>query len=140
MSTIECNIVSAETELYSGAAKMVIATGEQGELGITPRHAQLITRLKPGQVRVIKEDDEEEFLYISGGILEVQPHLVTILADTAIRAHDLDEAAALKAKEEAERQLADREADIDYAEAQAQLTQAMAQLAALERLRKNVKR
>lgn len=140
MSTIECNIVSAQEELFSGPARMIIATGEQGELGITPRHAQLITRLKPGQVRVIKEDGEEEFLYISGGILEIQPHLVTILADTAIRAHDLDEAAALKAKEEAERQLGDRDADIDFAEAQAQLNQAMAQLAALERLRKNVKR
>lgn len=140
MSTLECNIVSAQQELFKGEATMVIATGEEGELGITPRHAPLITRLKPGQVRVIQEDGEEEFLYISGGILEVQPHLVTILADTAIRAHDLDEAAALKAKEEAERALADREADIDYAEAQAQLTQALAQLAALERLRKTVKR
>ena len=99
MSTLKCNIVSAEEEIFSGTAKMVVATGEMGELGITPRHAQLITRLKPGQVRVIKEDDEEEFLYVSGGILEVQPHLVTILADTAVRAHDLDEAAALKAKE-----------------------------------------
>ncbi|MDX1569529.1 MAG: F0F1 ATP synthase subunit epsilon [Xanthomonadales bacterium] len=140
MSTIDCNIVSAQQELFSGKATMVIATGEEGELGITPRHTPLITRLKPGQVRVIQEEGDEEFLYISGGILEVQPHLVTILADTAIRAHDLDEAAALKAKEEAERALADHEADIDYAEAQAQLTQAVAQLAALERLRKTVKR
>ena len=140
MSILHCNIVSAEEEIYSGTAKMVVATGEMGELGITPRHAQLITRLKPGQVRVIKEDDEEEFLYVSGGILEVQPHLVTILADTAVRAHDLDEAAAMKAKEEAERALADREADIDYAKAQAELAEAVAQLAALERLRKVVKR
>jgi F-type H+-transporting ATPase subunit epsilon len=140
MALLNCNIVSAEEEIYSGTAKMVVATGEMGELGITPRHAQLITRLKPGQVRVIMEDDEEEFLYISGGILEVQPHLVTILADTAIRAHDLDEAAALKAKEEAERALSDHDAEVDYAKAQAQLTEAVAQLAALERLRRSVKR
>lgn len=140
MSTMHCNIVSAQEELYSGEAKMVIASGEEGELGITPRHAQLITRLRPGQIRVLKEDGEEEFLYVSGGILEVQPHVVTILADTATRAHDLDEAAAIKAKEEAERALHDKEAGMDYAEAQAQLTQAMAQLAALERLRKTVKR
>jgi F-type H+-transporting ATPase subunit epsilon len=140
MSLLKCNIVSAEEEIYSGTAKMVVVTGEMGELGITPRHAQLITRLKPGQVRVIKEDDDEEFLYVSGGILEVQPHLVTILADTAVRAHDLDEAAAMKAKEEAERALADHEADIDYAKAQAELAEAVAQLATLERLRKVVKR
>jgi len=140
MLTLKCNIVSAEEEIFSGTATMVVATGEMGELGITPRHAQLITRLKPGQVRVIKEDGEEEFLYVSGGILEVQPHLVTILADTAVRAHDLDEAAALKAKEEAERALADHDAEIDYAKAQAELAEAVAQLAALERLRKMVKR
>lgn len=140
MSTLNCNIVSAQEELFNGEASMVIASGEEGELGITPRHAPLITRLKPGQVRVVGTDNEEEFLYISGGILEVQPELVTILADTAIRAHDLDEAAALKAKEEAERAMADHAAEVDYAEAQAQLTQAMAQLAALERLRKTVKR
>jgi len=140
MATLNCNIVSAEEEIYSGSATMVIATGEMGELGITPRHAQLITRLKPGQVRVINGDQEEEFLYISGGILEVQPHLVTILADTAIRANDIDEAAAVKAKEDAERALADQNAEIDYASAQANLVQAVAQLAALERLRKNVTR
>ena len=140
MSTIQCNVVSAQEELFSGTAKMVIATGEEGELGITPRHAQLITRLKPGQVQVIREDGDDEFLYISGGILEVQPHVVTILADTAVRAHDIDEAAAKQAKEKAERALADQQADIDYAEAQAELAQAVAQLAALERLRKAVKR
>lgn len=140
MTTLTCNIVSAEEEIFSGAAKMVVATGELGELGITPRHAQLITRLRPGQVRVLGEDDEEEFLYISGGIMEVQPHLVTILADTAVRAHDLDEAAAIKAKEEAEKMLHDKEDNIDYAKAQAKLAEAVAQLAALERLRKSVKR
>lgn len=140
MATLTCNVVSAQEELYSGVAKMVVASGEVGELGIMPQHAPLITRLKPGQVRILTEDDEEEFLYISGGLMEVQPHVVTILADTAIRAHDLDEAAAISAKEEAERALADTEADIDYAKAQAQLAEAVAQLAALERLRKTVKR
>jgi len=119
---------------------MIVATGEAGELGIMPRHAPLITRLKPGQVRVINENDEEEFLYISGGIMEVQPHWVTILADTAVRADDLDEAAAIRAKEEAEKALHDKEAEIDYAKAQAKLAEAVAQLAALERLRKSVKR
>ncbi len=140
MATLQCNIVSAENEIFSGEATMVVATGEMGELGITPRHAQLITRLKPGQVRVMQENDEEEFLYISGGIMEVQPHLVTILADTATRAQDLDEAAAIRAKEEAEKALHDQESDIDYAKAQAEFAQAVAQLAALERLRKTVKR
>lgn len=139
-TTIQCNIVSAQEELYAGKATMVVATGEQGELGITPRHAQLITRLRPGQVRVMEEGGEAAFLYISGGILEVQPHVVTILADTAIRASDLDEAAAVKAKEEAERALVDRQSDIDYAQAQAQLAEALAQLAALERFRRQVKR
>ncbi len=140
MATLTCNIVSAQEELYSGVAKMVVASGEMGELGIMPKHAPLITRLKPGQVRVIQEDDEEEFLYISGGLMEVQPHVVTILADTAIRAGDLDEAAAKEAKEKAERQLQDKEAGMDYARAQAELAEAVAQLAALERLRKTVKR
>ncbi len=140
MDSLHCTIVSAQEEIYSGDAAMVVATGEMGELGIMPQHAPLITRLKPGQVRVIHEEEEAEFLYISGGVLEVQPHMVTILADTATRAHDLDEAAATKAKEEAERALADKEADMDYAKAQAQLAEAVAQLAALERLRKSVKR
>ncbi|MEM7705631.1 MAG: F0F1 ATP synthase subunit epsilon [Pseudomonadota bacterium] len=140
MATLTCNIVSAQEELYSGVAKMVVASGEMGELGIMPRHTPLITRLKPGQVRVVQEDDEEEFLYISGGLMEVQPHVVTILADTAIRAGDLDEAAAMAAKEEAERTLADKEVGMDYAKAQAELAEAVAQLAALERLRKAVKR
>jgi F-type H+-transporting ATPase subunit epsilon len=138
-SKIQVDIVSAEAEIHSGEAAMVVVTGEQGELGIAPRHAPLLTRIKPGQVRVIQEDGEEEFYYVSGGMLEVQPHVVTVLADTAARAHDLDEAAAVKAKEEAERALADRTADMGMAEAQAQLAEAMAQLAALERLRKKLK-
>jgi len=140
-STIHCDIVSAEAEIFSGEAAMVVVTGEEGELGIAPRHAPLLTRLKPGQVRVMLPDDGgEEFYYISGGLLEVQPHVVTVLSDTAARASDLDEAAAVKAKEEAEKALADRSAGMEVAEAQARLAEAMAQLAALERLRKTLKR
>jgi F-type H+-transporting ATPase subunit epsilon len=139
MSTIRCDIVSAEEEIFHGNAKMVIATGELGELGIAPRHAPLITRLKPGQVRVELENGEELFFYVSGGILEVQPTVVTVLADTAIRAKDLDEAAARHAKDEAERVLANRTDALEVAQAQAQLAQAMAQLQALERLRRALK-
>lgn len=139
MSTIRCDIVSAEQEIFHGLAEMVIATGEMGELGIAPRHAPLITRLKPGQVRVILPGGEEQFFYVSGGVLEVQPQVVTILTDTALRADDLDEAAAKKAKEEAERVLANRSEAMDIAEAQTKLAEAVAQLQALERLRKNLK-
>ena len=139
MSTIRCDIVSAEEEIFHGTVEMVVATGEMGELGIAPRHAPLITRLKPGQVRVILPGGEEQFFYVSGGILEVQPQVVTVLADTAIRAKDLDEKAALEAKSEAERELANRTDALEVAEAQARLAQAMAQLQALERLRKNLK-
>ena len=138
-STIRCDIVSAEEEIFQGEVQMVVATGEMGELGIAPRHAPLITRLKPGQVRVIQPNDEELFLYVSGGILEVQPTVVTILTDTAIRGADLDEAQAQKAKEEAERVLANRGEAMEIAEAQSKLAEAMAQLQALERLRKNLK-
>ena len=138
-STIRCDIVSAEEEIFHGVVSMVVATGEMGELGIAPRHAPLITRLKPGQVRVILENGEEQFFYVSGGILEVQPQVVTVLADTAIRAKDLDEAASLAAKAEAERVLAGRGEAQDLAEAQQQLMQATAQLQALERLRKNLR-
>ncbi len=139
-STIHCDIVSAEAEIFSGEASMVIVPGEEGDLGIAPRHAPLLTRLRPGQVRVILPDGEEKFYYISGGLLEIQPHVVSVLSDTAQRAADLDEAAALAAKEEAERAIADRSAGMEVAEAQAQLAQAMAQLAALERFRKQLKR
>jgi len=139
MSTIRCDIVSAEEEIFHGNAQMVIATGEMGELGIAPRHAPLITRLKPGQVRVQLENGEEQFFYVSGGILEVQPSVVTVLADTAIRARDLDEAAARNAKNEAERMLADRSDAMEIAQAQVQLAQAVAQLQALERLRRSLK-
>ena len=139
MSTIRCDIVSAEEEIFHGTVTLVVATGEMGELGIAPRHAPLITRLKPGQVRVKLENGDEQFFYVSGGILEVQPQVVTVLADTAIRAKDLDEAAASKAKAEAEKLLANRTDAMEIAEAQAQLAQAVAQLQALERLRRNLK-
>jgi F-type H+-transporting ATPase subunit epsilon len=139
MTTIRVDVVSAEQEIFKGDATLVVAPGEMGELGIAPRHAPLITRLKPGQVRVVLEDGEEQFFYVSGGILEVQPQVVTILTDTAIRAKDLDEAAAKQAKEEAERAIANRGDAMEIAEAQAKLAEAVAQLQALERLRKNLK-
>ena len=138
-NTIRCDIVSAEEEIFHGDAQLVVATGEEGELGIAPRHAALITRLKPGQVRVLRENGEELFFYVSGGILEVQPNVVTVLADTALRAKDLDEAAAQRAKEEAERMLANRTDALEVAQAQVQLAQAVAQLQALERLRRTLK-
>src|SRR5512141_762483 len=125
-TTIRCDIVSAEEEIFHGVVTMVIATGEMGELGIAPRHAPLITRLKPGQVRVILEGGEEQAFYVSGGILEVQPQVVTVLADTAIRAKDLDEASARQAKEEAERAIANRGDAMEVAEAQAKLAEALA--------------
>jgi F-type H+-transporting ATPase subunit epsilon len=140
MSTIRCDIVSAHEEIFSGDASMVFATGLVGELGISPRHAPLITQLKPGPVRVQTPDGEEVFFFVGGGILEVQPHVITVLADTAVRADDLDQAAAERARDEAERELADRTGEIEVAEAQGKLADAMAQLQALERLRKKVRR
>ena len=138
-STIRCDIVSAEEEIFHGDVLMVVATGEMGELGIAPRHAPLITRLKPGQVRVTLADGEEQVFYVSGGILEVQPQVISVLADTAIRSADIDEASVLKAKEEAERVLANRGESMDVAEAQQKLVEAMVQLQAIERLRKTLK-
>ena len=138
--TIQCDIVSAQEEIFSGQASMIFATGTVGELGISPRHAPLITQLKPGPVRVQQPDGEEAFFFVGGGILEVMPHVVTVLADTAIRAHDLDEAAALEAKARAEQMLSDKQADIDYARAQAELVESMAQLAAIRKLRDKTKR
>jgi len=137
--TIRCDIVSAEAEIFSGDATMVVATGELGELGITPRHAPLITRLKPGHVDVLQANGERLQFYVSGGILEVQPQVITVLADTVIRAADLDENSAQRAKKEAEDALANRSDAIEIFEAQAKLAEAMAQLQALERLRKNLK-
>jgi F-type H+-transporting ATPase subunit epsilon len=138
--TTRCDIVSAQEEIFSGDATMIFATGLVGELGISPRHAPLITRLKPGPVRVQKPDGEEAFFFVGGGILEVQPHVVTVLDDTAVRADDLDEAAATRAKEEAERALADRSGEMEIAEAQAKLADAIAQLQAMEQLRKKLRR
>jgi F-type H+-transporting ATPase subunit epsilon len=136
MATIHIDIVSAEREIFSGEAEMVFAPAIMGEMGIAPGHAALITRLAPGEVRVKHEDGKEEGFYVSGGMLEVQPRIVTVLSDTAIRAEDLDEAAVLKAKEEADRQLHDRSAEIDYATALAQTAEVAAQLQAIQRLRK----
>ena len=139
MSTIRCDIVSAEAEIFHGEAELVVATGEMGELGIAPKHAPLITRLKPGKVVVTVPGGERLDFAISGGILEVQPTVVTVLADTAIRADDIDEAAVRAAKEEAERALAHKDPKMSVEEAQAQLAMSLAQLSALERLRKNLK-
>jgi F-type H+-transporting ATPase subunit epsilon len=133
--TMHVDIVSAEAEIFSGTATMVFAPAEMGELGIAPRHTQLLTRLKPGEVRVVDEKGEEQSFYVSGGILEVQPHVVTVLSDTALRAKDLDEAAALQAKEQAEKLLADNQSDIDYAKAQLELAEAVAQLRAIQKIR-----
>ncbi|HBX59626.1 MULTISPECIES: F0F1 ATP synthase subunit epsilon [unclassified Methylophaga] len=136
--TIHVDIVSAEESIYSGLVEAVIASAQEGEVGIYPRHAPLLTRLKAGEVRLLKDGKEEQF-YISGGILEVQPHIVTILADTALRADDVNEAAALEAKAAAEKALNDKSAKLDFAEAQVQLAEAMAQLRAIERARKTRK-
>jgi F-type H+-transporting ATPase subunit epsilon len=136
MATIHVDIVSAEGEIFSGEAAMVFAPAVMGEIGIAPRHAPLLTTLKPGEVRVQTVGGEEQFFYVSGGALEIQPHLVTVLADTALRAKDLDEAAALQAKQRAEDALKERGDKIELAEAQAELARAAAQLKAIERLRK----
>ncbi|NOX27012.1 MAG: F0F1 ATP synthase subunit epsilon [Gammaproteobacteria bacterium] len=133
--TMHVDIVSAEEAIFSGPAEKVFASAIMGEVGILPRHTPFLTQLKPGEVRVVTPDGEENFYYVSGGMLEVQPYTVTVLSDTAVRAHDLDEAAAIQAKEEAERALEDRAAEIDYAQAQIELAQAVAQLSAIKRLK-----
>jgi F-type H+-transporting ATPase subunit epsilon len=130
------NIVSAEAEIYSGTVEQVFAPAVMGEVGIYPRHTQLLTPLKPGEVRVVKEGGDEEFYYVSGGMLEVQPHVVTVLADTAVRARDLDEAKAIEAKKRAEQALKDRQGEMDYARAEAELAEAVAQLQTIQRMRK----
>jgi len=134
--TIHVDIVSAEEEIYSGSASVVYAPAEMGEVGIYPRHAPMLSKLKPGEIRVETEDGGEElFFFVSGGLLEVQPHVVTVLADTAIRAHDLDEASALEAQKQAEQAMADNKSDIDFAKAKAEMAQAAAQLRAIRKLR-----
>lgn len=140
MSTLQVDIVSAEEQLYTGQATMVVAPAEEGDVGIAPRHAPLLTRLRPGEVRITLEDGEEYLYYASGGLLEVQPSSVTVLADTAVRAHDIDEAAALEAKRRAEEKLQAQKDEVDYGQVQAELAEAMAQLRTLENLRKRAKR
>jgi F-type H+-transporting ATPase subunit epsilon len=136
-NTIHVDVVSAEEEIFSGEAEFVALPGEVGELGIYPQHTPLITRIRPGAVRIkVPGQAEDEFVFVAGGILEVQPDNVTVLADTAIRGHDLDEAKAAEAKRMAEEALVNRESTIDYAKAQAELATAVAQLAAIEKLRK----
>ena len=137
--TMHCDIVSAERSIFSGLVEMVIAAGSLGDLGIAPGHAPLLTALIPGPVRLIMEGGEEEVFYVSGGFLEVQRGVVTLLADTALRADDVDEAAAVKAMEDAERAMADQSAELDYGTAAAQLAEAAAQLRALRQLKNRAK-
>jgi len=135
--TIHVDVVSAEESIFSGLAEFVALPGEAGELGILPGHMPLLTRVKPGAVRIkLPQQDSEELIFVAGGMLEVQPNLVTVLADTAIRGKDLDEAKALDAKKRAEEAMANRSSELDYARAQAELAEAIAQLAALQKLRK----
>lgn len=133
--TIHCDIVSAEEEIYSGLIEVLVATGEEGELGVTYGHAPLLTSLKPGPVRVVTQNGEEHVYYVSGGFLEVQPGVVSILADTALRAQDVDEAAMEEARKEAELALANQTGDFDYGRASSQLAEAAAQLATLRKMR-----
>ena len=136
-ATLHVDVVSAEASIYSGEAEFVVLPGEAGELGIYPRHTPLITRIKPGAVRIERADNgEEEFVFVAGGILEVQPNSVTVLADTAIRGHDLDEAKALEAKKLAEQAMANAKSEIDLAAAQSEFATMAAQLAAIQKLRR----
>ncbi len=134
--TIHVDVVSAEESIFSGLAEFVVLPGEAGELGILPGHMPLMTRIKPGAVRVKTQEGKEELIFVAGGLLEVQPNLVTVLADTAIRGADLDQAKALEAKRLAEEAMSNRGSEIDYARAQVELAEAIAQLAAIDKLRK----
>lgn len=134
--TVHCDIVSAEKSIFSGLVEMVIATGDKGELGIMYGHAPLLTGLIPGSVRVIKQGGEEEVFYVSGGYLEAQPNHVSILADTALRADDIDEAAAQQAQQDAEQAITNQHGEVDYAQAAVQLAEAVAQLRTIQKLRK----
>ncbi len=138
--TIHIDIVSAEGELYSGDAAMVFAPGVMGEFGIAPRHAPLLTTLNPGEMRIQTEDGEEHSFFVSGGVIEVQPFRITVLADTALRAADIDEAAALEAQQRAEDELKDREDEVDFATAQAQLAEAAARLKVVQSLKRSTNR
>ncbi len=137
--TMHVDIVSAEAAIFSGTVEMFFAPAVQGEIGVMPRHSPLITQLKPGSVRVVKQGGEEDTFYVSGGMLEIQPHVVTVLADTALRAKDVDEAAAIEAKQRAEQAMKDAQSDIDYARAQSELAEAIAQLQTIQQLRKKAR-
>lgn len=140
VATLRLDIVSAEKQIFSGEVEIVFVTGEMGELGIAPGHSQLLTTLRPGYVRaILPGKQEEEIFYISGGMLEVQPYIASVLADTAMRANDIDEAAAMSAKEQAERALAGKASAIDVAKATVELAEAVAQIRAIQRLKKRVK-
>ena len=134
--TMHLNIVSAENEIYSGTITQLFAPAELGEVGVMPRHAPMLSTLRAGVVRVISQGGEEQSFYVSGGILEIQPHVVTILSDTALRAADIDESAALEAKSRAEAAMKDKASDMDYAKAKSELIEAVAQIEALKKLRK----
>lgn len=134
--TVQCNIVSAEREIFSGLVEMLIATGTLGDLGITYGHAPLLTGLKPGPIRIIKQGGEEEIYYVSGGFLEVQPYSITVLADTALRATDVDEAAAVQAQQDAQQELSNKSTEFDFSRAAIQLAEASAQLRTLQAIRK----
>jgi F-type H+-transporting ATPase subunit epsilon len=140
MMTVHCDIVSAEENLFSGLVEMVVAAGEMGDLGIIRGHAPLLTALKPGPVRIIKQGGEEEVIYVSGGYLEVQPNNISVLADTAVRANDLDEAAALEAQKHAQKALENQSADFDYSRAMTQLAEAAAQLRTIQQIRSKMSR
>ncbi|STX45068.1 H+-transporting ATP synthase epsilon chain [Legionella donaldsonii] len=137
--TTHLDIVSAEQEIFSGVVEMVIATGELGEIGVVPGHAPLLTVLKPGEIRVTRQGGAQEIYYVSGGMLEVQPHYVTVLADTVERAEEIDEAAALAAKARAEEAIANKGAELDYSRAASELARAVAQIRAIQKLRKKTK-
>ncbi len=134
--TMHVNIVSAENEIYSGTVIQVFAPAEMGEVGIMPRHAPMLSTLKPGVVRVVLQEGDEQTFYVSGGILEIQPHVVTILSDTAMRAKDIDESAAMEAKASAEAAMKDKSSDMDYAKAKSELIEAVAQIEALKKIRR----
>ncbi|UTV99537.1 F0F1 ATP synthase subunit epsilon [Marinomonas rhizomae] len=133
--TVHCDIVSAEQEIFSGSVQFLVASGYNGDLGIMPGHAALLTTLEAGPVRVVKENGDEEVIFVSGGFLEVQPHRVTVLANTATRARDLDEEAAVKAKEHAKELIANQQADVDYSRATAELAEAVARLRTIQQFR-----
>jgi len=134
--TVHCDIVSAEKQLFSGLVEMVVASGSEGDLGIMPGHAPLLTCLNPGPVRIVRQNGEEEVYYVNGGFLEVQPQRVTVLADSAARAHDMDEAAAEEARQRAREALEGKSAEMDYSAAAAQLAESVAQLRAIQQMKK----